>query len=439
VLASRRYDLPRPGATKMATQTAPVVVAVILKGYPRLSETFIAQEILGLEQQGLTQHIISLRHPTDKKRHSMHEAIQAPVLYLPEYLYQEPLRVLRAWWSLRGRAAYPTVFRQWLRDLRRDRSPNRIRRFGQALVLAAELPPGIGHLHAHFLHTPASVTRYAAMLTGLPWSVSAHAKDIWTSPEWEKREKLADCAWAVTCTAFGARHLQSLAPTSERVELLYHGLDLNRFPAPLLQRGARDGSNPSKPVRILSVGRAVAKKGYDDLLAALSRLPPDLAWEFVHIGGGALASALKQQAVDLGIADRITWLGSQAQQAVIQAYRDADLFVLASKIAADGDRDGLPNVLMEAQSQGLACLATDVAGIPELISDGETGVLVPPGDVNALSNGLERLIVSPDDRQRVAAAGVDRLRQNFSFEGGIERLSARFGSPQKTPQSRAAE
>ncbi len=423
----------------MDDHTAPISVAVVLKGYPRLSETFIAQEILGLEQAGLKQHIISLRHPTDKKRHSMHEAIQAPVLYLPEYLYQEPLRVLRAWWKLRGHTGYRAVFRQWLRDLWRDRTPNRVRRFGQALVLASELPAGIGHLHAHFLHTPASVTRYAAMLRGLPWSVSAHAKDIWTSPEWEKREKLADCAWAVTCTEFGARHLQDLAPTPDRVELLYHGLDLDRFPAPLLHRGERDGSDPAKPVRILSVGRAVAKKGYEDLLAALALLPADLAWEFVHIGGGALASALKQQAIDLGIGDRVTWQGSQAQQAVIDAYRDADLFVLASKIAADGDRDGLPNVLMEAQSQGLACLASDVAGIPELISNGETGVLAPPGNAQALSDGLKRLIGSPQDRQRFGSAGANRLGQRFSFDGGIARLAAKFGLPKAAPQPQAAE
>ncbi|MCA8929519.1 MAG: glycosyltransferase, partial [Alphaproteobacteria bacterium] len=393
-------------------------VAVVLKGYPRLSETFIAQEILALQQRGLYQHIVSLRHPTDRKRHPMHDAIRAPVLYLPEYLYQEPLRVLRAWWRVRRRPAYRAVRRQWLRDWRRDRTPNRGRRFGQALVLAAELPADIGHLHAHFLHTPASVTRYAAALSGLSWSVSAHAKDIWTSPEWEKREKLADCAWAVTCTAFGAAHLQALAPAPERVELLYHGLDLGRFPPPLAERGARDGSDPGAPARLLSVGRAVPKKGYDDLLDALARLPADLAWHLTHIGGGKLARPLQQRAERLGIAHRITWQGSQAQEAVVAAYREADLFVLASKVADDGDRDGLPNVLMEAQSQGLACLATTAAGIPELIRDGETGRLVPPGDPAALADALAALIRAPQERARLGLAGAAALRQRFSFETG---------------------
>ena len=425
--------------TEPARNSKPGGVAVVLKGYPRLSETFIAQEILALEQRGLRQHIISLRHPTDQKHHPMHTAIRAPVLYLPEYLYQEPLRVLRAWWRVRRWPAYRAVRRQWLRDFWRDRTPNRGRRFGQALALAAELPAGISHLHAHFLHTPASVTRYAAALCGLPWSVSAHAKDIWTSPDWEKREKLAGCAWAVTCTAFGAAHLQALAPEPERVELLYHGLELSRFPPPVADRGTRDGSNAREPVRILSVGRAVPKKGYDDLLNALAQLPPGLAWHFTHIGGGKLAASLKQQAEQLGIASRITWLGSQSQNDVIAAYREADLFALASKVASDGDRDGLPNVLMEAQSQGLACLATTAAGIPELIRDGETGRLVPPGNPAALADALAELIRAPQERARLGLAGAQALRQGFSFEAGIDRLARHFGLTAGAQAARAAE
>ncbi len=418
-------------------------VAVVLKGYPRLSETFIAQEILALQQRGLQQHIISLRHPTDRKRHPLHDAISAPVTYLPEYLYQEPRRVWRAWRTVRCWPAYKTARQIWLADLKRDRTPNRIRRWGQAMVLAAELPDGIGHLHAHFLHTPASVTRYAALLCGLPWSVSAHAKDIWTTPAWEKQEKLANCAWAVTCTGFGTTHLAAMAEAAgapaERVELLYHGLDLGRFPPPPPQRPARDGSDPADPVRILSVGRAVAKKGYDDVIASLAALPPDLHWRFIHIGGGKLAKRLQQDAAALGLADRIEWRGSQAQDAVVEACRQVDLFVLASKIAQDGDRDGLPNVLMEVQTQALPCLSTDVAGISELIRSGENGVLVPPGDPAALSSALADLIRNPVGRQSLGMAGALNLRRQFSFESGIGRLAGRFGLDGAATVSRAAE
>jgi hypothetical protein len=224
-------------------------LAVVLKGYPRLSERFIAQELLALERRGLRFIIVSLRHPTDPARHGIHDRIAAPLLYLPEYLKDEPLRVLHAWRKARRRPGYATAFRAFLRDLRRDPTANRLRRFGQGCVLAAELPPQVHWLHAHFLHTPASVTRYAALMTGLPWSASAHAKDIWTTPEWEKREKLASLQWLVTCTAVGRDHLASLAEEPDKLELVYHGLDFEQFPAPPQPRRGRDGSRAEQPAK----------------------------------------------------------------------------------------------------------------------------------------------------------------------------------------------
>jgi glycosyltransferase involved in cell wall biosynthesis len=294
------------------------------------------------------------------------------------------------------------------------------------MVLAAELPPEVGHLHAHFLHTPASVARYAAILCRLPWTCSAHAKDIWTSPEWEKREKLADCRWAVTCTAQNRRHLEELSPDRERVELVYHGLDLGRFPAAAREFSSRDGALSDAPVRMLSVGRAVEKKGYGDLLDALAKLPRDLHWSLVHVGGGPLLPKLRRQAKRLGISSRLSWLGARPQPEVIEQYRVADLFVLACRVAEDGDRDGLPNVLMEAQCQGLACIATRVSAIPELLEDGVNGVLVPERDVVALAGAIERLVRDPQRRAAMGRAGNERVRARFSFERGIDRLVARF-------------
>ncbi len=404
-------------------------VLFILKGYPRLSETFIAQEIRALEARGLDIRIASLRHPTDRAVHPIHREIRAPVAYLPEYLYQEPLRVLRAWRHGRRLPGYRAARQAWLRDLRRDPTPNRVRRFGQALVLAHELPRDVTWLHAHFIHTPGSVARYASLLTGLPWSCSAHAKDIWTTPAWEKREKLAAAAWAVTCTVQGRDHLAALAPAADRVQLLYHGLDFRRFgaPEPAATRRRRDGTDPATPVIILSVGRAVEKKGLGILIEALAKLPAALAWRFLHIGGGPLLPGLKARARELGIADRIEWLGAQPQDVVLQRYRDADLFVLASRIAADGDRDGLPNVLMEAQSQRLAVIATRAGAIPELIESGVTGVLVEPDDIGALADSMTQLIADPMRRAALAAAGLEQLHGHFSFETWIDALAGRFG------------
>jgi glycosyltransferase involved in cell wall biosynthesis len=406
---------------------AAVPVAFVLKGYPRLSETFIAQEIRSLERLGLDIRLYSMRRPTDGKRHPVHDEIKAPVVYLPEYLYQEPARVWRSWRRARRLPGYAAARRVWRRDLARDFTPNRIRRFGQACVLAAELPAEVRRIHAHFLHTPASVARYAALLRGLPWSVSAHAKDIWTTPDWELSEKLAGAEWAVTCTRAGRARLAGLAPRPDRVALAYHGLDLARFPAPDAPRPARDGGDASAPVVILSVGRAVPKKGYAVLLAALARLPQALAWRFEHIGGGPDLPRLKAEAERLGIGARIAWRGGQAQAAVLEAYRRADLFALASRVAGDGDRDGLPNVLMEAMSQGLACVATDVSAIPELIADGETGVLVPPNDPPALAAALERLIRDPALRARLGSAGQEKVAVAFDHTCAIGDLARRFG------------
>jgi len=397
-------------------------VAFVLKGYPRLSETFIAQEIAALERRGLDILIVSLRHPTDARRHPVHDEIRAPVLYLPEYLLAEPFRVVRAWLALRRNSQYKKARNAWLRDLLRDPTPNRMRRFGQALVLAHELPGDVRRLHAHFLHTPASVTRYAALLRDFAWTGSAHAKDIWTTPEWEKREKLASCEWLVTCTSANHAHLSALAPPG-RVDLVYHGLDFSRFPSV----AADDSTNDGNPVVILSVGRLVEKKGTDVLLEALARLPADLSWRLVHVGGGPLKEKLARRARRLGIAERVQWRGACTQVELLADYRAAHLFALASRVAGDGDRDGLPNVLVEAQSQGLACVATNLSGIPELIEHGSTGLLVEPEAPEKLAQALEMLIREPAQRRLLGEAGRQRVREKFGLDCNISRLARRFG------------
>ncbi|MBY5935323.1 glycosyltransferase family 4 protein [Tateyamaria omphalii] len=405
------------------TQATPRL-AIAVKGWPRLSETFIAQELVALEEAGIDFAIWSLRHPTEAKRHPLHERLNAEVHYLPEYLHQEPVRVLRGILSALGRQAFWPAFRAFLRDLRRDRTRNRVRRFGQACVMARELPAGTTAIYAHFLHTPSSVARYAAVLRGVPWSFSAHAKDIWTSPEWELREKLspdaAGATFGATCTAFGAEHLNALS-TGTEVDLVYHGLDLSRFPDPPA-RGARASGDP---FRMLSVGRLVEKKGFDRLLEALALLPSDLDWHWTHIGGGALKHELAAHAARLGLTRRVTWRGACDQPEVITAMRASDLFVLPSRVAADGDRDGLPNVLMEAASQKLPILSTPVSAIPEFIDTGVHGILSDdaPG---ALAQAMGAVAADPDLGPRLADAAHTRLHAEFRMQPGINHLAKRL-------------
>ena len=401
-------------------------ILIVLKGYPRLSETFIAQELLGLERAGFDLTLISMRKPTDKKRHPVHDQIKARVVYLPEYLYQEPLRVLRALFAGVSKSGFKPLLKQFWADLRRDLTPNRFRRFGQALVLAHEWPDGGEWLHAHFIHTPASVTAYASIMTGVPWTCSAHAKDIWTSPDWELSEKLGAARWTVTCTHSGFDHMRSLTAAKDRVHLSYHGLDLARFNHVDEPHSNRDGSQPADPVRIVSVGRAVEKKGYDVLLQALALLPAELNWRFEHIGGGDGLAKLKAQAERLGLADRIVWRGALAQEEVLAHYRQADIFALACRVAADGDRDGLPNVLVEASSQRLVCISTNVSGVPELLTDGENGLIVPAENPQALALALERAIREPAIRHLLGDAAERRVRDHFDYHSSIRQLTELF-------------
>lgn len=401
-------------------------IVVVLKGYPRLSETFIAQELLELERAGYNLHLFSLRRPTDKARHPIHTEIKAKITYLPEYLHEEPLRVVRGWLSSRKLPGYRRALRTFLKNLARDRTRNRIRRFGQALVLARELPDDTDWLYAHFIHTPGSVTYYAHTMTGIGWSCSAHAKDIWTSPDWELSEKLDDATWTVTCTLSGFEHLQKLAADKGTVHLVHHGIDLSRFPPCEHAASKRDGSQADDPVRIVTVGRAVAKKGLDTLLDALALLPPHLHWKWTHIGGGVLSKELAGQISRLGLADRAEMIGAKPQEFVLQTYRDSDLFVLPCRIAGDGDRDGLPNVLVEAQSQGLACISSPISGIVELIEDGKNGLLTPPDDAQRLSQAIEKLARDPEKRNQMGAGGASKVTAEFDHRSEIKRLLALF-------------
>ncbi len=390
-------------------------LVVVLKGYPRLSETFIAQELLNLERSGFELTLFSLRHPTDKKTHPVNDEIQAEVVYLPEYLYQEPGRVIRSWLKVRKLKGMKSAWSIFLKDLRRDRTANRVRRLGQALVLAAEFPENAPAIYAHFLHTPASVARYAALIRDLPWACSAHAKDIYTSPDWEIQEKLNDLNWLTTCTSKNVSHLRTLSSEPEKITLNYHGLDLDRFENTSPEFSHYDGQNPEVPVKVLSVGRAVEKKGYGELLTALSNLPKSLSWEFHHIGGGPLLDSLKTQAETLGIDSAMHWHGAQSQQFVLEHYRQSDLFVLNSCIDRHGDRDGLPNVMVEAQSQGLPVVGTTISGIPELVETELNGILVPSRDTAQLTKALERMITNPALRKSLGMAGRTKVNELFEM------------------------
>lgn len=396
-------------------------LCVLVHAWPRLSMTFVAQELVGLEDEGLELWLATYGQP-DRIRHPIHDRLKAPIHRLRS---GGPgiRRFIRAWSKVRSRPGFSEALKLFRREIRTGRKRRQWRAFARGVILAAELPTDIRAIYVHFIGSSATVARYASTISGLPLAASAHARDIWTSTETDVRAKLDAMRWCATCTTVGADYLRTLTDNPAKIHLIYHGLSFERFPSDPPERSNRDGADAADPVRLLSVGRAVEKKGFDVLLAALASLPPQLHWRWTHVGDGKIMEQLRRNADEFGLSDRVDWLGARDQQAVIELYRSSDLFVLPCREARDGDRDGLPNVLMEAQSQALPCLSTDFSEIPELIIHGRTGVLVPPGEMPPLASALERLIRSPGERETLGMAGYKRVRSCFEAGTGIREIA----------------
>lgn len=396
-------------------------IAIVMNCYPQTSETFVAQELLGLQRAGLAFEIVSLERPRNLKRNSLNDEIAAVVHYVPIPLLALP-SVFQAWRRLRSLPGYRAALQVFLGDLVRTANPLLINQFARALIVCDRLREHTGHFHAHFMNRPAAVARYAAAMTSVAWSCSAHAKDIWTQSRPNLVAALASSQWTVTCSRHGYEQLRSLSPRPDRIHLSYHGLDVDKFSHFSDKRPPRTGGDPERPLQILSIARAVPKKGLDVLLRALSTLDEDFHWRLIHVGGGGQLSSLQRLARTLAISDRITWLGTRSQDEVLGFYRQADLFVLPCRTARNGDRDGVPNVLVEASSQRLPCISTTVPGVLELLRNEESALLVPPDDTITLASAIKRLAADPAFRGRLARSAERRVRQDFDYSSSITFL-----------------
>jgi glycosyltransferase involved in cell wall biosynthesis len=282
------------------------------------------------------------------------------------------------------------------------------------------MPESVRHIYAHFAHSPASVARYAGLMRGIGFSISAHAKDIWTAPEWDLRQKMREAGFVTVCNRAGYDRLAVLG--SDGLHLIKHGLAKSTV-AVAAPAQTRDGSQASDPVRLVSVARAVEKKGLRVLVDALAQLPRTVAFRLDHYGGGPLIGELKEKSRCLGLADRIVWHGPQPHAAVIAALDRSDLFVLPARMGSDGDRDGIPNALLEAQARGLAVVSTRVGGIEEAVADGQTGRLVASGDGAALAATMKALIQNPSAREALGRAALAHARQAYDAEAGYDALA----------------
>jgi len=403
----------------------PAALGMILKGYPRISETFISNEILLLERLGFSIHILPMRHPRESFTHASVKRIKAPVHYLPTHLWRDLGRLMLH--NIPLAAKCPERYRQGLalmtRRCRRARKAATVKHFLQAGYLAHAVlrrTPAIGHLHAHFAHSPASVTMFASVLSGLSFSFTAHAKDIYTSNPGQLREKIAMARFVVTCTKYNKRHLEELAgDAGTPIHCVYHGIDVSLFSG-----GDSAAAAPAPPYRLLTVARMTEKKGLPTVYRALRILKDaGLAFSHVLIGDGDDRDKIEALVRELGLAGCCELAGTRTHEEVLGHFRRAHAFVLGCEIAADGDRDGIPNVLVESLAMGVPSVSTTVSAIPEIIEHERTGLTVPPKNPEALAAAIRRLLTDTGLRRRVRAAGREKVVNEFDNTRHIRRLA----------------
>ncbi|MDY0220498.1 MAG: glycosyltransferase [Desulfobacterium sp.] len=398
-------------------------LGLILKGYPRISETFISNEILILESLGYKIHIISMRHPRERFIHASVKKIRAGVDYLPSTIMANlPLLVYHnLLLALERPRAYFKAFKKAVKRWSRTRKSATLKHLLQAGVVVHKFLPGkdIVHLHAHFAHSPTSVALFSSILSGLPFSFFAHAKDIYTSDPRQLREKIDMARFVVTCTRYNEDYLARVsAGSATPLFCVYHGINLDYFSPDKRMR------IPSSPYRILTVARITEKKGLETVYRALAILR-DRGIDFRHtlIGDGEEREKIEKVISELALNDRTTLCKTMTHEEVITYYGTSDLFVLGCKIAANGDRDGIPNVMAESMAMNLPVVATNVSGLPEFLEDGVTGLMVPPDDPVLFADAMERLLTDQDLRCRVVKGARKRVEAHFNNKKLVRELA----------------
>ncbi|WP_128773499.1 glycosyltransferase [Actinomyces oricola] len=396
-------------------------IGYVLKVYPRFSETFVVTEILAREAQGETLNIYALRPTTDSRFHPEIARVSAPVRWLPR-----PLKGCDLWRQLCAGLKDP-VLRERFAALMPALATLPGDEVAQGVALAqAVLADGITHIHAHFASLAGRVAWIASRLSGVPFTVTTHAKDIFhesVNMDWLRRLG-ADAHRVIAISRFNEAYLgRVLAGTGARVSLRYNALELDRFPF-------RSPLEVSTPLRVLAVGRLVEKKGFEVLLEAVGdlvgrgyRLEVDIA------GEGELADRLARRVVELELTGVVRLLGARTQAEVRSLLGRAHLFAAPCLEGGDGNIDGLPTVVLEAMACGTPVVATSVTGLPEVVEDGRTGILLPPGDAVALAGAIARVAGGQVDLAGLARAARALIEERFDSRQQAAVLAA-WESPQ---------
>ena len=412
-------------------------IGYLLRSYPRLSQTFILNEILALERIGVPIQIFALTNPHEKVVQRQVDEVQAPVHYLDDE--REP----RSLWSvLHENLKVATFhFNGYFRCLVYIASNSIIDKgytagsrwecFLQAVHLIYILTRNerdtgkrIDHLHAHFAHDPALIAYLVHRMTGIPFSFTAHARDLYQVPEKVLVDRIRRANAIVTCCQANMDYLNQIATSQQaKFSLIYHGVNLKDF-EPLSNTEA---SVASKKPLILSIGRLVEKKGFQDLLQALLLVKAKgKDFQCTIYGDGPLCKELREWIAEHDMAGEILLMGDRNQHELISVYQHATLFILTPIQTQDGDRDGIPNVIVEAMAVGLPVITTAVSGIPELVENNQNGLLYQPHDVEGISSGIIELLRDTEKRRQFGRAGSKKVMEQFDITQAAKRLKTLY-------------
>lgn len=403
------------------------VIGYVLKMYPRFSETFIVSEILAREAAGERIVIFSLRATTDTRFHSELAKVKAPVIYLPRTSNASKM------WSQLAEAAQhddgpqqqPALSAGIARAMPELLQNDYDDAVQSVLLAQAAREHGVTHLHAHLATVATTVARLAGQISGLPYSFTAHAKDIFHEDidETALEKKLADAHHAITISEYNFADLRRRFPAaSSQLHLVRNGLNLDRFPY--------EPQRSSGPIpRILAVGRLVEKKGFSVLIDAVAALRErGITVQADIAGGGDLHGPLEDQIAELGLQDSVHLLGPRTQAEVTELLGTHDVFAAPFVVGADGNADGLPTVLLEAMARGIRCVAADVTAVGEVVRNQETGWLVPSGDAEAFTQALAEAI-QPGDHRALTDAARALVQEQFDSTGQAQRLRTLVTDP----------
>jgi glycosyltransferase involved in cell wall biosynthesis len=407
---------------KRNTQHISKRIAYILGSFPYLTTTFIDREIMEAKRQGADLVLVSIRSPAPfKMRPEVEELARETEYILPvpwlRFLGANLYFLLARPWSYWSTLFYLLTRRHetvgaWVKTFLH---------FAEGVWAAALLRrKHVDHIHAHFADRAAIVALVASRLLRVPYSLTAHANDIYVSPVLLK-EKIANAKFATTCTGYNKAYLERV--TGRTVELVYHGLDLAAIAPPDAP------SQNDHPALILSVGQLKEKKGFPYLIKACHWLK-DQGYDFrcEIVGAGPQRGDLENLIADLKLQDTVILRGALPNAEVMRKYTQATLFVLPCVLAKDGDRDGIPNVLLEALLHQVPVISTRLSGIPEVVQDEVTGLLVESGDEEAVAKAIARLLDAPQLRKRLAQEGCRQVREKFDIQANVGRLVELFAS-----------